>query len=111
MSYRDRISNIGIIIKNKERLPYGNKDRGKFIPPEKGRRAIFVPSFGTMEKEEVDYVVEVAQEEEDERLKKNEKSEQKEQLESVVDAARRAPRGKRAETARQIIDNAGKRWV
>lgn len=105
MSYRDNLC-INFVVKNKERLPYGDKDRGKLVPPEKGRRAIFVPSFGTMEKEEVDYVVEVAQEQEDERIRKNESSEQKEQLESVVNAARNAPAGKRAETAQKIINEA-----
>lgn len=104
MSYRDSISGIGVIVRRKERLPYGNKDKGKFVPPEKGRRAIFVPSFGTMEKEEVDYVVEVAKEQEDERIKRNEKSEQRECLEQVVEATKRAPRGKRAKTAKEIIN-------
>ena len=107
MSYRDKISGIGIIIKNKENLPYGNKDRGRLVPSEKGRRAIFVPSFGTMEKEEVDYIVEASQDKEDERIKKNEKSNTRERLEQVVEVARRAPRGKRAIAAQEIIDEGG----
>ena len=62
---------LTLIFKNKPRLPYGNKDRGRFVPPEKGRRAIFVPSFGVLEKEEVDYIVEASQEKEDERIYEN----------------------------------------
>jgi len=92
-----------IIINESESLPYGSGSRGKFIPSEKGRRPIFVPSFGSMEREEIDYVVEVAQGQEDERLQKNEKSIQKESLENVVEAARRAPSGERAKTARELI--------
>jgi len=109
MSYRDRLSGINIIIKQKERLPYGNKDRGKFVPPEKGRRSIFVPSFGTMEKEEVEYVVEVAQEQEDERLKRNEKSPTKQRLENITDAALQAKPGQRRETIQKILDCEGER--
>lgn len=107
MSYKDKISGIGIIIKRKERLPYGSKGRGRFIPPEKGRRAIFVPSFGALEKEEVDYLVEASQEKEDERMKKNVKSVQKERLEQLTQATLQAPEGERANTAREIIKELG----
>ena len=103
MSYRDSISGIGAIIKSKERLPYGSESRGKMLPSENGRRAIFVPSWGALEKEEVDYLVEVAQGQEDERKKKRKKSEQKETLEKVVKATMQAPKGKRAKTAHEII--------
>ena len=103
MAYKDKISGIGIVIKSKERLPYGSNSRGKFIPAEKGRRSIFVPSFGALEKEEVDYIVEASQEQEDERIRKGRKSEKKEQLEQVVEAVRRAPKGERAKTAKEIM--------
>ncbi len=99
---------ITLIFKNKERLPYGNKDRGKFIPQEKGRRSIFVPSFGVLEKEEVDYLVEGAQEQEDERIKKGTKSKQKEELEQVAIAMKQAPEGKRAKMGRDIIKGSGR---
>jgi len=102
---------VTLIFKDKDRLPLGNKDKGKFVEAEKGRRAIFVPSYGTMEKEEVDYIVEVAQGQEDERIKRKEKSSTKERLEQVVEATRQAPRGQRAETAREIIKNEGTRWI
>ena len=98
---------ITLIFKTKPRLPYGSGSKGKFIPPEKGRRAIFVPSYGTMEKEEVEYIVGTAQEQEDERIKRGYKSEQKERLEQVVGAVRQAPQGKRAKLAREIIKEGG----
>ncbi len=108
MAYKDKISGISIIIKHKEQLPYGNNSRGKFLPSEKGRRAIFVPSFGVLEKEEVDYLVEASQEKEDERIKKGTKSQQKEELEQVATAMLRAPEGKRAETGCDIIKESGR---
>ena len=100
----EKIKTLSIITRQKGRLPLGNKDRGKYIPPEDGRRAIFVPSFGTMEKEEVEYVVEVAKEQEDERLKRGGVSAQRAALERVTQAVRQAPSGKRAETAKRIIE-------
>ena len=94
---------ITLIFKNKERLPLGNEGRGRFVESEKGRRAIFVPSFGVLEKEEVDYLVEGAQEQEDDRIKRKQKSEQKEALENVAMAMRQAPQGKRGKTGKEII--------
>jgi len=103
MSYRGRISGISVIVRKTESLPYGNKSKGRIVPSEKGRRSIFVPSFGALEKEEIDYVVEVAQEQEDERIKRGYKSEQQERLEAVVDATRQAKQGERAKAARKIL--------
>ena len=102
MSYKDSISGIGVIKRDKERLPYGSGSRGKFIPSENGRRSIFVPSFGVLEKEEVDYIVEAAKEQEDDRIRKNRKSEQKETLEKVTDALRKAKPGQRAKLLKEI---------
>ena len=93
---------VTLIFKSKERLPYGSGSRGKFIPTEKGRRSIFVPSFGVLEKEEVDYIVEAAKEQEDDRIRKNRKSEQKETLEKVTDALRKAKPGQRAKLLKEI---------
>ena len=103
----EKIKTLSVIVKNKERLPLGNKNKGQFIPPEEGRRAIFVPSYGTMEKEEVDYVVEVAKEQEDERIKRKEVSQQKAMLEDVTLAVRQAPNKQRAKTAQKIIKEIG----
>lgn len=103
MSYRDSISGIGFFIKKKDRLAYGDKDRGKFIPSEKGRRAIFVPSFGTMERQEIDDIVLAAQEQEDERLKRGEKTQLKENLENLTQAALSAPKGQRAKVIKEIL--------
>ena len=107
MAYKDTISGISIHIKRKEQLPYGNGSRGRLVPSEKGRRAIFVPSFGALEKEEVDYVVEAAQEQEDERIKKNETSIAKQRLEAVATAMLQAPAGQRRRTGEEIIKEIG----
>ena len=99
---------ITLIFKDKQRLPYGSNSRGRMIPPEKGRRAIFVPSFGVLEKEEVDYLVEAAQEQEDDRIKNGVKSQQKEELGQIATAMRQAPEGKRAQTGRNIMKESGR---
>lgn len=104
MSYKDKVSGQQIIIRKKERLPYGTGDRGKFIPAEKGRRAIFVPSFGTMETDEIDYIVEASKEKEDERIKRNEKSQTRETIEGLVDAASRVPKGQKAKVIKEILE-------
>ena len=104
----EKIKTLSFIrVKHKERLPYGEKSRGTYIPAEKGRRDIFVPSWGSMEKEEIDYVVEEARGQEDERIKGKSKSPAKERLEKVVEATRQAPRGERAKTAQNLINGMG----
>jgi len=102
MGYKDKLC-TNFIVRHKERLPYGVKDRGKFIPPTEGRRAIFVPSFGTMEKEEVEDIALAAMEQEDERLKKSHTTRTKENVEYLTNVARNAPRGKRRKTLQEII--------
>lgn len=96
---------ITIIVKNKERLPYGDKHRGRFVAAEKGRRNIFVPSWGALEEEEVDYLVEVAQEQEDERLKKGEErtAPVKETLGNLVDLAMKTEPGHRSKAIKEAL--------
>jgi hypothetical protein len=95
---------ITLIFKDRERLPYGSGSRGKFIPPENGRRAIFVPSFGVLEKEEVDYLVEAEKEKEDERLRSGKISLQKALLEEVVTEVKKAKPGERGKRAKEIME-------
>jgi len=102
MAYKDTLC-TNFIVREKQRLPYGDKDRGRFVEAEKGRRAIFVPSFGTMEREEIDDIVLAAQEKEDERIKRGEKSQIKENLENITQVALSAPRGKRAKAIKEIL--------
>jgi len=82
-----------------EQLPLGNKSRGRFIPPEGKRVGILVPSFGALDKEEVDYIAEAEIEKENTRIRH---SEQKETLEKVTTALLRTPQGKRHEMLNQI---------
>ena len=108
MAYKDELC-TNFKVKHKENLPYGNGSRGKFIEAEKGRRSIFVPSWGSMEKEEIDEVVEVAQEQEDERVQSKKKSQLKVNIENLTQAAMQAPPGERAKTVRELRD--GGRWI
>ena len=101
----EKIKTIGTIIKpDREQLPYGNKSRGRLVESDGKRRAIFVPSWGALEKEEVDYYVEKAQDDEDARIKKNEITPMKENIGKLTTAARLAPRGKRAKVIEEIIE-------
>ncbi len=90
------------VIKNKERLPYGNGARGQYIKGENGRRDIFVPSFGAMEQDEVDYTVQGAIEQEEAKAKVRKPSEQKEAIAAVVKEMRKAKPGERAKVVEEM---------
>ena len=95
---------VTLIFKNKTSLPYGNGSRGRYIShTETGGSDIFVPSFGAMEKEEVDYVVEGAIEKERARVKRRETTRTRELLESYVGLAHRTKPGKRGEAIREAM--------
>ena len=101
--FRDKIKSLSFHIKTKEQLPLGNGSRGRFISSqETGGLAILVPSFGALEKEEVDYVAEEAIYAEKERLKKPEPRLTKTALQNVVTETLKAPEGKRKKTLEQI---------
>mgnify|MGYP001558337451 CR=1 FL=1 len=102
---------ITLIFKNKKHLRYGKGDKGVLIPPDQGRRGVFVPSFGAMEKEEIEEVVLAAQEKEDGRIKKRQKSAAQEKLEQVLEQTLKAEPGERAKTAREIIEAQETRWI
>lgn len=88
-----------IISKTSESLPLGNKSRGRFIPPSKDNMGILIPSFGALEKEEVDYLAEASLEKERDR-KRNRV--QKTALEKVTKVLMNTPQGKRNEMLNQI---------
>lgn len=92
------------VSRNREQLPYGTGSRGKFVPAEEtGGLPIFVPSWGAMEKEEVDFVAEAAVEKERERVANNrphnEQNEMSKQaLSNVVSVGKKAKEGERLKT-------------
>ena len=91
------------IIHERERLPLGNKSRGRFVSSkETGGMSILVPSFGALEKEEVDYVAEEAIYREKERQKTAEPRLTKVALQNVVAETLKAPKGKRKKKLEQI---------
>ena len=94
---------VTLIFKNKERRPYGSGANGRMIPAESGRRAIYVPSFGALEKDEVDYLVEAAQEQEDERVKKDRPSANREMVDRATQLAQSVPEGQRAKAVREAM--------
>ncbi len=91
------------IVHERERLPLGNGSRGRFISSkETGGLSILVPSFGALEKEEVDYVAEEAIAEEKERIKTAKPRLATTALRNVMTETRKAPKGKRRKTLEQI---------
>ncbi len=87
----------------------GNKSKGKYIPAsETGGLPVLIPSFGALEKEEVEYTALVATEREKERVRKKKAlshrdPEKAKALENIVNTARNAPQGKRQETLSKVI--------
>jgi len=91
------------IIHEKERLRLGSKSRGRLVSAEEtGGMSILVPSFGALEKEEVDYTAEVAIAQEKERVKKAEPRLAAVALQNVVTETLKAPEGKRKKLLEQI---------
>lgn len=101
----EKIKTIGVIVKTPERLPYGTGSRGRYITSEEtGGHSILIPSFGALEKEEVDYVAEAAIEEERDRVAKKQPSEKQQALRNIVVETLKAPKGKRKATMDKIIE-------
>ena len=99
----EKVKSLSFHIKTPERLPLGNKSRGRLITSEEtGGMSILVPSFGALEKEEVDYVAEEAIYREKERLKTAEPRLAKTALQNVVTQTLKAPKGKRKKLLEQI---------
>ncbi len=100
----EKIKTLSFHVKpSAERLPLGNKSKGRFIDSkETGGMSILVPSFGALEKEEVDYVAEEAIYREKERQKKAEPRLTKVALQNVVAKTLKAPKGKRKELLEKI---------
>ena len=100
----EKVKSLSFHVKpSAERLPLGNGSRGRFIDSkETGGMSILVPSFGALEKEEVDYVAEEAIYREKERQKKPEPRLAKVALQNVVAATLKAPKGKRKKTLERI---------
>ena len=92
------------VIKETEQLPYGKGSRGRYISSEEtGGLAILVPSWGALEKEEVDYVAEVAIEKEKERVRIGSPREAKVAIENIVRETVKAPKGKRKQTMDKVM--------
>jgi len=86
-----------------ERLPLGSGSRGRFIDSkETGGMSILIPSFGALEKEEVDYVAEEAIYREKERVKTAEPRLTKTALQNVMTETLKAPKGKRKKALERI---------
>jgi len=77
-------------LEHKENLPLGNKSRGRYIKGE--HNDILIPSFGLLEKEEIDYIAEANIEKDKNRKRK---TPMKENMQKVVGALHQAPKGQR----------------
>jgi len=97
------IPSPAIIIEHK-RLRYGSGAPGKLITQEEtGGMGILVPSFGAMEKEEVDYVAGMALKKEKDRQKKKETRVQQQIVQAYSDLAYQTPQGQRAKTIKKAM--------
>ena len=86
-----------------EKLPYGNKSRGKIVHVP-GGDSIFVPSWGALEKEEVDYVAEGAVEKEKERVRKGKVGgDYRASIDSYMKLAAKTPKGKKGNAIREAM--------
>lgn len=97
-----------IKIVSKQRLPLGKGCYGKTVThQETGGLDIFVPSFGAMEQDEVDYIAQGAVEKERARVKKAQKqgarNETQVKIGAYADLARKAKPGQRAKTIREAL--------
>ena len=104
------ISMPAISFIQKERLEYGSGSYGKIVShKETGGLDIFVPSFGALEQDEVDYVAMAAVEKEKDRVKKRKgpRNETQARIQAYGELARSAKPGKRAETLRKAIAETG----
>jgi len=97
-----------IVINEKVQRQYGTGSEGKLIlGKETGGLDIFVPSYGSMEQEEVDYVAGMAVEKEKERVRKGRHNETKEALEGLKKLAYQTKPGKRYEALQEAVKDTG----
>ena len=105
----EKIKTLSIRVKNPVRKPYGYGSAGKYVSAkETGGLPIFVPSFGAMEQEEVDFVAQEAVGKERARVKAHQALNEtnaltKESLGNVVKTVKTQPRGKRIKAAAEIM--------
>jgi putative FmdB family regulatory protein len=95
------------IVQDKKRLPLGSGSEGKIVSSkETGGLDIFIPSYGMLEQEEVDYIAEGAVEKEKARVRKKKKIAQRANqamVQSFVDLANKTPRGQKAKAIREAM--------
>ena len=59
---------VTLIFKSKTRRRLGTGAKGVLIPPEGDELGIFVPSFGLLEQDEIDYIVGLEREKKNKRV-------------------------------------------
>jgi len=93
-------STFSFRVSHRENLPLGSKSRGRFIPPTKDNSGILIPSYGLLEKEEVDYIAEY---ELDKEKNTRRESQTKKNIEYLTKLANKTQRGHRAEVIKEVI--------
>ena len=99
-----------ITVLQKERLPYGSGSRGRYVSSsETGGMPILIPSWGALEKAEVDYLADGAIDKEKERVRKKREyvSQDKERISKYMKLAYATKPGQRAKTVRQVMKEEG----
>ena len=105
----EKIKTLNVHVVTPVRKPYGYGSVGKYVSAkETGGLPIFVPSFGAMEQEEVDFVAEEASGKEKARVKAHQALNEdnaitKEALGNIVKTVKQQPEGKRIKAASEII--------
>jgi len=95
----ENIRTLSVQIKSKEHLPLGNKSRGRFIETDKGQPDILIPSYGLLEKEEIDYIAEANIEKDKTRVRR---TPMKENMDKVTRTLLNTPAGKRRDKLNEI---------
>ncbi len=99
-----------ITVQQKERLPYGYGSRGRFIShTETGGMDILIPSWGAMDKSEIDDLAEtsIAKEKDRVRKKRNTERKIKQKIGAYMDLALKAPQGQRIKVLKEAMKQEG----
>lgn len=93
-----------ITVNHRGNLPYGNGSPGRYVSSrETGGLPVFIPSYGAMEQQEVDYVAEAAIEKEKVRQKRERDRIVKQKVAAYASLAYRSKPGHRAKTLKDAM--------
>jgi putative FmdB family regulatory protein len=106
--FAERIISLPVVkfTQGKKRLQYGSGSAGRMITSkETGGMGVFIPSYGALEQEEVDYIAEGAIEKEKTRVKNKKKTPRRNQsiVQAYVNLANKTKKGQKAKAIREAM--------